>query len=195
MSTTLFYIVIAGLIAVLTYDRLTSTSSYQLDVEEKLERLGLEVVEFKLSLQLTRNPTYTRFRFVVRRPGEQTTYDGFGHFHKDEPRPHIEWCDENPVKARAWFGPPEGSVGAEVARTALQSAALEQEIRAEVTARLERIAATPGAILEHDMDGSGHVDALEWEALRAKVRAEVEAERGIAAPEVAPLPTKPPGSW
>ena len=193
---TMYLIVIAVVLAVSTYVNWNTTSSYQLDVEEKLERLGLELVEFKLGFHwLVRNPTYIRFRLAARRPGEQATYDGFGHFHRDDPRPHIDWCDVNPSKGRALFGPPEGVVDAATARTARHNAALEQEIRAEVTARLERITSTPGALLEHDTDGSGHVDGLELAALRARLRAEVEAERGIAAPEAAPLPTKPPGSW
>ena len=50
----------------------------------------------------------------------------------------------------------------------------------EVSRRLDQITSTPGALLRYDLNGDGQLDAHEWEALRQRVRAEVEAERAAS---------------
>ncbi len=122
---TAFYIITIGIIVLFTYTSMNSTSPYQLDVEEKLERLGLELVEFKLGFNwFIRNPTFTRFRFTARRPGEQTTYEGFEH--DMDGSGHVD---------------------------ALELAALRAKIRAEVEAERE-IAAPEAAPLPTKPPGS-----------------------------------------
>ena len=196
MDPNFVYILLGCVIAYAFYSSRQVRRARRLDVEEKLERLGLELVDISVGTNGTRGNTYYTFRFTARRPGEEATHDGFGRFEVGGDRPHVEWCDVNPSKNRSWF-PDQTTYDRFNAPSAPRiSQDVDAQIRREVSARLDAIAKTPGAMLEHDMDGSGHVDALEWEALRAKIRAEVEAERGIAAiPNITPLSDKPPGSW
>ena len=49
-------------------------------------------------------------------------------------------------------------------------------LASEVAKRLDEITQTPGWIHEYDLDGSGHIDSQEWEALRARVVAQVKAD-------------------
>ncbi len=51
----------------------------------------------------------------------------------------------------------------------------EDLIRMEIAQRLDAITTQAGWAEAHDLDGSGHVDSEEWEALRQKIDAEVRA--------------------
>lgn len=52
----------------------------------------------------------------------------------------------------------------------------DEAIMAEVSRRLDQITSQSGWADAHDLDGSGHIDKEEFEALRAQVIAEVRAE-------------------
>lgn len=66
----------------------------------------------------------------------------------------------------------------------------EDRIRMEIAQRLDAITSEPDWARAHDLDGSGHVDGQEWEALRQKIEAEVRANfsRTVEPGPIAPAP-------
>lgn len=52
----------------------------------------------------------------------------------------------------------------------------QEHLNLEVSRRLDAITNTPGGLLRYDLNQNGQIEPEEWEALRARIRAEVEAE-------------------
>lgn len=57
----------------------------------------------------------------------------------------------------------------------------QERINLEISRRLDAITNTPGGLMRYDLNQNGQIEPEEWEALRARVRAEVEAELGATA--------------
>ncbi len=183
MSTAAFIALTLAIVAIGWFIESTQRDARKEDLTRELRRHGLEISEVKVWSTGGKHNRHFRFEFEARRADDPVTYLGSGLFEKHGSVPIIGWHGEDPrrVAAPALAARPLHAPDAEMSA--------EQRINMEMAARLDRITGTPGAMLEHDLDGSGHIDSQEWDALRAKIRAEVEAERGLGL-----APPRPPPS-
>ena len=136
------------------------------ELEAELVGMDLELIDVRIWTSGGKYDKTERFELKAKRKGDSRVYEATGSFHQNVPL--ISWHGVNPVLE---------DHHAALAERDWNERAAGLTVDQEVAMRLDAITARPGAMLEHDLDGSGHIDSQEWDALRAKVRAEVLAER------------------
>lgn len=162
-------------------------------IQDALARHGLEATQISLGFSTSRHGEIRPFTFSAMRTETGERFMGKGMLRNGVPT--FEWHGNNPLVKQVTLDEVEQRHQQHLEMLS-PAERREQQIRQEVAQRLDRISANPQEMMRYDLDGSGHIDQREWDAVRQRIRAEVEADLGAQQPDrasVAP-PPHPGGS-
>lgn len=182
---TIVIIIIVGIIAAAVIPIVAG--SRRQAVETYLKNLGYDVV----SINRKDFNTYHAEVRVRHTPGVFIAVLSFPvEYQRREPMTYIKGQEYDTLCITDWIG--ESPIEKRLFERALDEAPEyipkdpQERINLEISRRLDAITNTPGGLLRYDLNQNGQIEPNEWEALRARIRAEVEADLGQQAQQAPP---------